>query len=232
MAVFAGYFGALTNTAAKAFTATATGSQFINRLAGVAHDAGEKAFLGIGFLLFMLVLMSYAASAAGSMRQEEAQGYLDNLVVRATSRSRWLWGRIGLACAVIGVGSLVIGLGAWVGLGNHTSTLTAHDLYLAGLNCIPPAVFTLGLGIFALGFVPRLTTVLGYGVIAWSFLIQLVSSGLNLNHWLLDTSVFTHTALTPAASPRWGTGAVFLILGAILALIGAVRFSQRDLAGE
>ena len=95
-----------------------------------------------------------------------------------------------------------------------------------------PAVFILGLGIFALGFVPRLTTVIAYSAIAWSFLISILKSGLHLNHWVLDTSILQHVTLAPAANPVWKTAIIIVCLGILLATIGVLRFNNRDLQSE
>jgi ABC-2 type transport system permease protein len=233
MVAFMGFYGAITNTAAKALGDSPAAQQLIGRLAKTSvESAGARAFLGIAFFMFVLVLMAYVASAAGAVRNDEATGYLDNFLVGPVSRQRWLWGRIGLIVGVVIVASLLIPGVIWLALGSQHHGLTGHDLLLAGLNAVPAAVFTLGVGIFALGFAPRFTTLVTYGVIAWSFIVQLLASGTKLNHWLLDTSVFAHVAFAPAADPRWGPGWVFIALGACLALTGALAFNRRDLASE
>lgn len=73
---------------------------------------------------------------------------------------------------------------------------------------------------------------MAYGIIAWSFLIDIVSSGINLNHYILDTSVLTHVNFAPASAPKWGTAVNLIIIGIVLALLGAWRFNNRDLASE
>lgn len=231
-AVFAVFFGTLTNTAAQAFESSASALHMIDRLAGVARESGAKAFLGITFLIIILLLMSYAATAVGAIRQDEANGYTDNLLVQPVSRSRLLWGRIGLIVAVILVSGFVSCVVVWLTLGRHTNGLSFNDLWLAGVNSLPPAILTLGAGVFALGVIPRYTTIVAYAVVAWSFLVQMVSSGLNLNHWVLDTSVFYHVALAPAASPKWGSDLVITVIGLGLCVVGAAAFNRRDMAGE
>jgi len=232
MAVFVAFFGALTNTASKVFTDSASAQQFLDRVTKAsASSAGAKAFLGMAFFMFILVLMSYVASAVGSMRSEEATGYLDNLLVRPVSSARWLWGRIGIIVAVVLAAGFLSAAVTWISLGG-SHLISFHDLFIAGLNTLPAAIFTLGVGIFALGILPRFTTVITYGVIAWSFLIELLGTGTNINHWLLDTSVFNHVAFTPAADPKWAAAWVLVALGAALTMLGALAFNNRDLANE
>jgi ABC-2 type transport system permease protein len=95
-----------------------------------------------------------------------------------------------------------------------------------------PALCTLGLAVCGFGFLPRFTGTIAYGVLGWSFLIAMVSSGINLNHWLLDTSILQHIALVPAARVSWRTDAIVVALGAVTALLGAWRFKHRDLETE
>jgi ABC-2 type transport system permease protein len=95
-----------------------------------------------------------------------------------------------------------------------------------------PVALVFGIAICAMGLVRRLTSVIGYSVIAWSFLINIVGSGINLSHWLLETGVFQHVALAPAVNPNWGTDLRLAVIGVVLALIGAVAFNRRDLQPE
>ena len=70
----------------------------------------------------------------------------------------------------------------------------------AGLNITVPALFILGLGILLYGLVLRLAAPILYTVILWSFLIEIIGSGITSNHWLLDTAVLTHLGPVPATS--------------------------------
>ena len=232
LAALGAFFGALTYTAAQAFDQSATAQQYLAHMAGVSQETGAKVFLGIVFMLLMLVLMAYAASAAGAIRADEAEGYFDNLLVRSISRQRLLWGRIGLIVFVIVLGAVVSSSMVWVSMAGHRAGIGYGDLVTAGLNMLAPAIFTLGVGIAAIGFVPRLTTIFAYGIIAWSFLIQMISSGLNLSHWILDTSILSQVALAPASDPRWNVNLLLLLIGVVLMVLGAVALNNRDLASE
>jgi ABC-2 type transport system permease protein len=196
------------------------------------HTNLDLIWLGVTFYLMMMLIMAYVASAVGSVRKDEADGYVDNLLVCEVSRMRWLWGRISLIVGGIALAGLAVALGAWLGIINESTGISFHQLLIAGVNAIVPAVFILGLGIFALGFMPRLTTVIAYSAIAWSFLISILKSGLHLNHWILDTSILQHVNLAPAANPVWKTAIVVVCLGVLLAVLGALRFNSRDLQSE
>lgn len=180
----------------------------------------------------MPLVMSYVASAVGSIRDDEAKGYLDNLLVGPVSRLNWLFGRISLVVAsVVSILILVIGC-FWLGVFNQNLGIKFSNVFQGSANIIAPVILLLGMVIFTFGVIPRLTTLVGYGAIAWSFLIQMIGSGLNLDHWLLDTSIFYHVALVPTQSINWGADALLIAIGVVLTLIGAIVFNNRDLVTE
>ncbi len=230
--VFAAFYGLLTKSAAQLFNNSVSLQHTLNRLAHSSQTIGATTFLGVIFFILMTIIMGYAASAINAVREDEAKGYLDNLLVGPVSRQRWLLGRAVIIVVVTLLLCLVSGLGAWLGETSQHAGVSLHVLILAGFNIAAAPLFILGLGICAMGAVPRFTSLVVYGVVAWSFLIQMISSGLNLNHWLLDTSLMHQVALAPATDAAWGTNAVLVGIGLGLGLIGALLFNRRDLAAE
>jgi putative exporter of polyketide antibiotics len=95
-----------------------------------------------------------------------------------------------------------------------------------------PVVFIFGLGVFVFGLLPRLTNILTYSAIGWSFLVVMLGSGLNFNHWLMDTSILHQVTFAPAVSPNWTVDLVLVILSLALCVIGSFRFKTRDLQNE
>jgi len=63
-------------------------------------------------------------------------------------------------------------------------------------------------------------------------LLEMVGSAINLNHYILDTSIIHHIALAPAVSPNWTTGKIYIAAGIIMMLLGSARFNSRDLQNE
>ena len=137
---------------------------------------------------------------------------------------------MGLCLGYLVLACLVGSLGIWLGQASQHTGVAFHDILLAGVNMIAPVMFGLGVGVLAFGLRPRLTSLLAFSVLGWSFLLQLVSSGVNLNHWILDTSILHQIALAPAVSPNWTTDLVMAGLAVALSLIGALAFRSRDLA--
>jgi ABC-2 type transport system permease protein len=232
IALTAFMYGSLTKTVAQAFDTPGifkkAGGQFIHQL----QLSGAKIYIGFIFLLLMLLILAYVAGAVGKMREDESEGYLDNLLVRAVNRWQWFGGRVLIiTCAIVAAG-LFAAFGMWAGQAVVHMGLSAHDFLLAGINAMAPATLLLGIALFVFGFLPRWTTLAAYGVIALSFLVQMVGSAVHLNHWILDLSILQHIALAPAVAPNWHVVAWYVGIGAALILIAGWRFNHRDLQSE
>ena len=162
------------------------------------------------------------------MRTEEADGYLENLLVRPVSRTSWFAGRLGLSALLVLTAGLLAGIGAWAGAASQHSGVRFGSLVTAGLNVVPPGLFLLGLGALVLGGWPRRTSTVVYGYLAWSFLVEFAGGVVHTSHWLLDTSVFFHLVPAPAASPDWSSMAVITGLGILGAVLGGILLCRRD----
>lgn len=219
----------------SAQTAVATSKDLDKLTAGlIGHAAAARAtaeiYAGVVFMLMMTLLMAYAVTAVGAIRETEAEGYLDNLLVRRVGRVSWLSGRLAITAVVVLLAGLLSGLGFWIGTLNQHSGLSGGDLISAGVNACAPALLLLGLTTVAFAYVPRATTAIGWSLLAWSFLIEMVGQAMHLNHWIQDTSLLHHIALAPTIAPDWTTNGIYLGIAVIAATTGVWRFDQRDLA--
>ena len=226
-------YGSLAKSAGQAFASSGMVLKFTRTLTHVAlrqvQLAGTRVFAGVVFLILMTLVMAYVASAMGRVREDEADGYLDNLVVRSVSRQRWLAGRAGLIAAVLVVAGVLGGMAFWAAAASQHAGLTFHELLLAGINSAAPAAMLLGIAVLAFGFVPRLTSVVCWGLLAWAFLLDMLGSAIKVNHWVMDTSLLYHLALAPAVNPNWRIAGTYLAAGCAAALLGGWRFTCRDL---
>ena len=176
--------------------------------------------------------MVLAANSVNASRREEALGYLDNFLVQPYARLRWLLGRLNLTFLVVIAAGIVTTLGIWLGILDQNTGVSLHTLTLASINALVPAVFLIGVGILVFGFYPRLTSIAAYAVLVWSLLIELVGTGLKLNHWLLDTSLLHQVSLAPSVNPNWSVNLIIVAIAIVFILIGALRFNERDIEGE
>ncbi|HUD10662.1 MAG TPA: hypothetical protein VMR28_03260 [Candidatus Saccharimonadales bacterium] len=225
-------YGALTKTAVQAFNQSAGVGHRLGNLEHTAAINSAQAFLGIVFFLQMILIMAYAASAISALRKDESEGYLDNLLVRPVGRTRLFLGRILLILTSVAAAGLITALGTWLSTTSQHLGVPFYTLLKASVNSLAPVILTLGIGALAFGFRPRLTSIVAYGVLVWSFLVDLLSSGVNLNHWIKDTSLLNQVTLAPATNPNWHIVLIMFGLGMALILFGATRFHYRDLENE
>ena len=216
--------------AAQSLGASPSAKAALARLGGQGGEVGS--YLGLSFLLLAVLVAFIATSQTSQARHEESSGCVEHLLVRPVSRGRWIGGRFAVAAVVIVVAGLLAGLSAWVGVAIGHAHMSMSSLIGAGLNVVPPALCLLGIGILALGFVPRLTNGVVYGVLAWSFLVELLGGIVSTNHWFLDTSLFHHMRPAPASPPDWTSGAALIALGIVAAALGTAALRRRDMAGE
>lgn len=202
----------------------------LEQLGGKA--AGATGYLAVTFLVVALLVSLVAAGQIVAARSEEAEGRLDNLLVRPLSRARWLGGRLVVVLGALVLAGLVAGCAAWLGTASQNAGVGLGTLLEAGLNLVPPAIFVLGLGVLTFGLWPRGVSIVSYGLLAWSFLVEIIGGVVNASHWLLDTSVLHHMAAAPAVAPDWTSAAVLAGLGVLGAIIGTATFARRDLVGE
>jgi ABC-2 type transport system permease protein len=221
----------IAKSAASAVSDSESVSQSLQTLSGSTSDAALLV-IGMGFYIGIIALIAMTVSSMGALRNDEANGYLDNFLVQPVARLRWLGGRLALILlAICGIG-LAAGIVSWAfATGQHLG-IPASKFALAGVNMLAPAIFTLGFTTLCFGFVPRLTSALGYGIIIWSFLLTMIGSVVKMNHWVTDLSLLQHIAYTPAVDPHWASVIALTVIGLCAALIGALRFRSRDLASE
>jgi ABC-2 type transport system permease protein len=225
-------FSALIGTTAASSTNDVAGTKGIEtaveRLGG--HGSSVADYLGLTFLILALLVALISAGQITAIRTEEADGHLENLLVRPKGRISWFAGRLGLAALLLFVAGILSGIGAWAGAGSQHGAIGLGSLLAAGVNIVPPGVLILGLGALAIGAWPRRTGAVVYGYLAWSFLLEFAGGVIQTSHWLLDTSAFFHMVPAPATNPDWSSAAVITGLGAFGAMVGCLLFHRRDLA--
>lgn len=224
-------YASFTKAASSALRGSSNAVHIFQRFAH-SNAAIAEAYLGLAFFILMTLMCVYTATAVGSIRDEESSGRLDNFLVQPFGRVRWLLGRMAIVIAVIIIGGLLGATGAWIGLGNQVPGISFNALAQAGLNAMVPAFFILGAGIIALGIWPRGTIIVAYAVLGWSFLIVMLSGGINIPTWIQDTSLLHHIVFAPAERPDWKSDAIITAIAAILCVIGVSAFVRRDIQGE
>jgi ABC-2 type transport system permease protein len=222
-------FGLVAQAAGTALRGARGLERAIERLGGTT--SGAASYLGFVFLVAAGLVAIAVAGQISAIRNEEAAGHLDNLLVRPVARWRWLSVRLAVGVVLVLVASMLAGVAAWIGAATQHSGIGLGELLEAGLNVAPPAVFILGIGVLAFALWPRGSIGVAYGLVVWSFLVEILAAVVNSNHWLRDTSPLLHITPAPATSPDWTAAAWLVGLGLLAAFAGIAWFSRRDLVG-
>jgi ABC-2 type transport system permease protein len=219
--------GVIAKSAGEATTGSKAFTNAIARLGG--RNLGAKTYIGLSYLIIMLILCIVAAGQIGAVREDEATGRVEQFVVGPVGRQRWLSARVLIGIILVVVLGCVAGIATWVGAASQGTGIGVGTLLQSGLNAAPPALFVLGLGTLLFGLMPRLARPAAYAVVAWSFLVELLGSLVKANRWLLDLSLFHHIAPAPASNPIWRTAIVMVVLAAGAVACGTWAFRRRDL---
>jgi ABC-2 type transport system permease protein len=219
--------GLVAQSAGESLQGSPTLDRVIGRLG--ATGGGAVAYLGFVFLVAAGLVAVAVAGQITAIRNEEAAGHLDNLLVRPVARWRWLAVRLAVGLGLVVAASVLAGVAAWVGATTQHAAVGFADLVEAGLNVAPPAVFVLGIGVLVYGLRPRAAVAVTYGLVVWSFLVETVASVADAGQWLRDTSPLLHITPAPAAAPDWTAGAWLVALGLLAAVAGIAAFGRRDL---
>jgi ABC-2 type transport system permease protein len=189
-------------------------------------DSYLAAIMGIGGL----IAAGYAIQATLRLRAEETGTRAEPVLATAVGRLRWAGGH--LFFSALGPAAALAAVGLTGGL---THGLNTGDVgrqlprVLAGALVQLPAVWVLAAVAVALtGLVPRLAAA-SWGALGVCLLIALVGAALQLNHWVLDVSPFTHVPRVPGGD----VSAVPLVwlVGVVAALVaaGLVGLRRRDI---
>jgi len=190
----------------------------------------------VGYLSYIAVFLALPFAAflgwrVGAARQEEADGRLDNLLVRGVVRWRWLAATAGQAF-----------LSALVLVGASTAALWAStqlvDAPVGGWQIVEPLLGTLplvalftGLAVLAFGVAPRLTVAVPVTLAVLSYLLDSFGTVLDWPAAVVDLSPFHHLARLPANPMTLPAVLVMTGLGLVAAAAGIAGFARRDLRG-
>jgi ABC-2 type transport system permease protein len=201
----------------------------LTRIGGQA--AIVNAYLAALMLLGGLVAAAYGVSAVLRLHTEETAGRADPVLAGSAGRARW--GLSHLAVALAGTAVLLVTAGIATGLGYGLAAggaggATARMLG-AGLAQLPAAAVIVGVAALAYGAVPDGCVAVAWTAVGLAVLLNIFGQALQLSHWVLDVSPFTHVPKLPGGTV---TATPFLWLGVIALALGAAGLAalrRRDI---
>jgi ABC-2 type transport system permease protein len=221
--------GVMFGTIAKVTTSSTPGSLDDTLEKFGVRGSLSAQYFGVVFLLVATVVALLVAGQVGAAGEEETSGRLANVLVRATRRTSWFAGRLGLGAATILLGGILAGFGSWLGAKSQGVDFRITTMLGAGLNVVPTALVVLGLGAVVLSVAPRVAAATIYAVIVGSLVIDLFGSLVSSLHWLRYVSLFHYMALAPAQAASALTLAINTAVAVFLGAVAISVFRRRDL---
>ena len=190
-----------------------------------------NAYLAALMLLAGLVAAGYAVSVILRLRTEETGEAAELVLATATGRIRWALSHIAVAVAgsalLLAVAGVATGLGYGVRIGSAGSQ--AATMTGAALAQLPPVLVLAGVAVAVFGLWPRACVPAAWTALGLVVVIDLFGPALQLSHWILDISPFTHAPRLPGgpvqAAPLLWLCAVALALAAA----GLAGLRRRDI---
>ena len=199
------------------------------RIGGQA--AITNAYLAALMLLAGLVAAGYATSTVLRLRSEETGELAEQVLATATGRIRWALSYI--VVAVAGSVALLAVAGAATGLGyGLRAGSVGHQvaqLLGAAFAQLPATLAVAAVAVLLFGLWPEAAVPGAWTAVGLAVAIELFGQVLQLSHWVLDISPFTHTPRLPggtvAAAPLLWLG--LAALGFTTA--GLIGLARRDI---
>ena len=199
------------------------------RLGGQA--AITNAYLAALMVLAGLGAAGYATSAVLRLRAEETDGLAEPLLATAVGRIRW--GLSHVAVAVFGAAVLlaVAGLAAGLGYGLRAGSAgpQAARMIGAAMAQLPASLVIAGVAVALVGLLPGACVAGAWTVLGVVVFIDLFGEALQLSHWLLDISPFTHAPRLPGGTVS-AAPLLWLCLAAFaFCAVGLAALRRRDI---
>jgi ABC-2 type transport system permease protein len=200
------------------------------RLGGQA--AITNAYLAALMLLAGLVAAAYAVSAVLRLRAEETGNRADPVLATATSRVRWALSHLAVAAAgtvlLLAVAGTATGLG--YGLRAGSPGPQAARMLGAAMAQLPASLTLAAVAALAFGLLPDAAIPAAWTAVGLAVAISLFGPALQVSHWILDISPFTHIPRLPGA-PVTPAPLLWLSLTTLtLSALALTTLRHRDLA--
>jgi ABC-2 type transport system permease protein len=192
-----------------------------------AHLGGRSGLIASYFAsiagIVGLIAACYAVQATLRLRDEEQTGHAEMVLGTAVSRTALLGSHLVFSLLGPAVALLAEGLVAGVTYGHGEV-----GGILAGTLLQLPAVWVVAaVAVLIFGLLPRLSPAV-WAAPAICLLILLVGETMELNHYLLDVSPFTHIPHVPGGAVPATPLVTLTVLAAVLAFLGGMALRRRD----
>jgi len=199
------------------------------RLGGQA--AITNAYLAALMLLAGLVAAAYATATVLRLRSEETGELAEPVLATATGRIRWALSQI--VVAVAGTVVLLAAAGVATGLGYGLRVGSAGhqvaQLLGAAFAQLPATLAVAAVAVLLFGLWPGAAVPGAWTAVGLAVAIELFGQVLQLSHWILDISPFTHAPRLPGGTVTAGPLLWLCAVALALSAAGLAGLRRRDI---
>jgi ABC-2 type transport system permease protein len=200
----------------------------ISRIGGQA--AITNAYLAAIMTLAGLVAAAYAVSVILRLRTEETGDRAEPVLATATGRVRWALSHV--AVAVLGAALLlaVAGVAAGLAYGLRAGSAGSQVATMLGaaLGQLPSVLVLAAVAVAFFGFWPGASVAGAWGAVGLVVLLALFGQVLQLSHWVLDISPFTHAPRLPGGTVQAAPLLWLCLVALVLTAAGLAALRRRD----
>jgi ABC-2 type transport system permease protein len=186
------------------------------------------------FIPMLLIIMAILATiptvmTMNKLRGEEKKERIDHLLGRAVSRPQLLGGYL-LLSIVNGFVMLSLGaLGLWsAGAATMDEGFEFGMIYGAAMSYYPAILVMVGIAVFLIGFLPKLTTLV-WLYIFYSFVVIYLGGLMQFPDWVGKLSPFGHVPKGPIEEITFMPLFLLSLVAVVLIIIGFIGFRKRDI---
>ena len=226
-------YGIVIGSSAKGIGGALGGGEVRKIMARLGGQAGlTNAYLAALLSFTGLVAAGYAISTVLRLRSEEAAGHADPVLATATGRIAWGTAHLVIAAAGTVLIMALAGLGTGIGYSYRAGGGGAEvgRLLVAGLAQAPAALVIGGIAAALFGLAPRASVAASWSVLGVAVAMLLVGATLQLSHWVLDVSPFSHLPKLPGGTAHPLPLILLCVIAALLAGVGLAGLRRRDIA--
>lgn len=188
------------------------------------------------FIPMLLLVMGILATvpaimAMNKLISEEKKNHIEHILARAVSRSKLLGSY--LLIAIVN-GFVMLSLTA-IGLWSAAEAVMEDGfdfgtIYAAALVYYPAMLVMIGVSVFLIGFLPKLTGFI-WLYVTYSFFVLYLDGLFQFPDWVGKLSPFGYIPQLPVENMKWSPVITLAIIAILLMVIGFIGYRNRDIEG-
>lgn len=226
-------YGIVTGSSAKGIGGALGSGEARKIVARLGGQAGvTNAYLAALLGFTGLVAAGYAVSTVLRLRSEETEGHADAVLATGAGRIAWSTAHLEIAAAGTVLIMALTGLGTGIGYVYRSGGGGAETgrLLLAALAQAPAALVIAGIAAALFGLVPRASVAASWTVLGVAIAMLLLGATIQLSHWVLDVSPYTHLPKLPGGTVHPMPLVLLCVVALLLGGIGVAGLRRRDIS--